>query len=470
MNMTRMSQPKTREIIEHFAKAIRVAKEDSTRFPGKFNINFRNEPQNNKLRDVYTVPIDLLRYRKDNGRISSDVLSYESRINKLDETSEDDQKILEGFLREKDKKKTAELKNLILKHGQREPAIITSDGFLVNGNRRKMVHHILRDDEHKSEFDRMEVVILPGENDDREGKPTIKEIEQVENRYQSQSDGRSDFGNFDEALKRRKNMEENGMSLEEQLRDDPNNASLSKKEFQKVLKKYKKDYLEPLECVDEYLNVLGRDECYDTISSQINDPDGRWQAFIDYSPVKKKMNTHKGRIDLGIEEDEVGKVNDVAFKIIRFRKFSGRKLHAIMRKFSECLKDNSAKNEILKLYNSIKDLDDEEKLDGNGQETSFDEQDNRWRKKNQTNMHRYVEQALKDTERKKEMEDPITLLEAAYKKLTHDKMILGNMSPTDFKKAMHLAGKVKNKADELESEFFKWKKKMDKIPTKNKKK
>ena len=43
------------------------------------------------------------------------------------------------------------------------------------------------------------VVILPG-GDDEGGPPTIKEIEQIENRYQLQSDGKSEYTNFDRAI------------------------------------------------------------------------------------------------------------------------------------------------------------------------------------------------------------------------------------------------------------------------------
>ena len=41
---------------------------------------FRNERRDGIERDIYLVPIDLLRYRKDNGRISSDILNYEKKV------------------------------------------------------------------------------------------------------------------------------------------------------------------------------------------------------------------------------------------------------------------------------------------------------------------------------------------------------------------------------------------------------
>lgn len=57
----------------------------------------------------------------------------------LNETSEEDQEIIRNFLWKKDPEKTSELLNSIQHLGQKEPSIITCDGFLINGNRRKMV-------------------------------------------------------------------------------------------------------------------------------------------------------------------------------------------------------------------------------------------------------------------------------------------------------------------------------------------
>ena len=43
-------------------------------------INFRNEAALGKEREVWFVPIELLRYRKNNGRIASDILDYERNV------------------------------------------------------------------------------------------------------------------------------------------------------------------------------------------------------------------------------------------------------------------------------------------------------------------------------------------------------------------------------------------------------
>lgn len=185
--MAKLTKPQSREIIDDFADQIKIAKISGPK-PTKAVINFRNEQKNGVERDVYLVPAGLLRYRKDNGRISSDVLHYERHFGILDETTAEAQNKLREFLEAKDKPKTEELIQSIKHDGQRDPAIITCDGFLINGNRRKMAFEKL----YKSSLDecylRMKVVILPGKTDEG-GVPSLLEIEQIENRYQLQSDG-----------------------------------------------------------------------------------------------------------------------------------------------------------------------------------------------------------------------------------------------------------------------------------------
>ncbi len=106
------------------------------------------------------------------------------------------QAILERFLAEKDPEKTEILMKSVAHTGQNEPVIETCDGFLINGNRRKMVLEKLRLLEPgRSEYESMKVVVLPGPTDPG-GPPTLLEIERLENRYQLQSEGKSEYYGF----------------------------------------------------------------------------------------------------------------------------------------------------------------------------------------------------------------------------------------------------------------------------------
>jgi hypothetical protein len=155
-----------RIIIDDFARIIREKKITTGPKPEKDVINFRNEKLDGFERVVEYVPVGLLRYRKDNGRIASDVLDYETRNGPLHEKDDKAQKVLQKFLEDKDPEKTDDLIKSIQHTGQDEPAVITCDGFLINGNRRKMALEKLKQSEPGgTKYDFMKVVILPGQGE-----------------------------------------------------------------------------------------------------------------------------------------------------------------------------------------------------------------------------------------------------------------------------------------------------------------
>ena len=134
VNITQDSQ---REIIADFAKAI-IQDIRTDEKPDGAVIDFRDELKKGLERDVVSVKSELLRFRKENGRIAAEVATYEQLNAPLNDEDDESQEELRKFLKQSDPKKTKELKSLIRHSGQREPAIITADGFLINGNRRKM--------------------------------------------------------------------------------------------------------------------------------------------------------------------------------------------------------------------------------------------------------------------------------------------------------------------------------------------
>lgn len=438
---SKISTDAKREIIDDFAKEIKAKAERGVN-PEKTVIEFRNDRHRGKAgeRDVFLVPVNLLRFRKDNGRIASDVASYEKLHGTLDETKVETQEILRKFLKEKDEENNLKLKKSIEHAGQNEAAIITCDGFLINGNRRKMTIEELG-------INTMKVVILPGKGDEG-GPPTIKEIEQIENRYQLQSDGKSEYTNFDRAISMQRKINA-GMSLEEQLRDDSTHVGLSDKEFNKVVQKYKEEFLGPLQCIDRYLEQLDRSGLYDNISEGRTDREGRWYSFIDYYKVYKQLQDDKRRTELGVEEDEVGDIEDVAFKIIRQKDFPEYKTHEVIRKLPKILKSGGiAKKELMKITTASNEL----KGKYNDIEKPKDV-DKYWAKENCTLIIGRVKEAIRRVEHEKETETPITLLQDALKKLNHDNMEPDTIDPFKVEEAIKLCREIQGTASELENTF-----------------
>ncbi|MGR3173600.1 MAG: hypothetical protein ACUZ8N_03280 [Candidatus Scalindua sp.] len=452
--MNQITKQAMRDIVDDFADDIYQKKRKGAK-PSFEVIYFRSEHMLNIEREVFEVPTELLRFRKDNGRIASDVMSHEKDQDPLTEKNEEAQNILKDFLDRKDPEKTNELINSIKHSGQREAAIITADGFLINGNRRKVALEKLFDETKHERFKWMKVVILPGKNEEG-GPPTLIEIEQIENRYQLQSEGKAEYYNFDRALSIRRKIDL-GMSLEEQLRDDPNFTKLLPKDFENIIKKYQDEYLEPLNCIDRYLDQLDRPGLYYTISTGISDRQGRWQAFLDYyNQIWKKLEDDYKRIKMGIKEDEVGDVEEIAFKIIRKREFPDMpKVHKIMRDLPKWLeKSEEAKKELFKLLDIDNELPKEKCYDKEGSEYDERKKDQIWNTLHQATLINQVKKARTLYEHKKERETPLTLLEAALKKLQHENMDPTTVNLTDMPKAMNLAKTVKDVADSLESEFY----------------
>ena len=413
--MTAITKPSVREIIDDFAEEIRQRKTPTAK-PSITVINFRNEFIDKHERDIVKVPIGLLRFRKDNGRIASDVSDHEHTNAPLDESSEEAQIKLRGFLENKDPEKTEILSKNIQHSGQREPAIITCDGFLINGNRRKMVmdrlHSQHPDDER---FLYMNVVILPGKGD-AGGPPTLLEIEKLENRYQLQSEGKSEYYGFDRALSIRRKIEI-GLSLKEQISDDPQYANATKSEIKKAIKFYQNNYLEPLDCIDRYLKQFKRDKQYHTVSSGSGDREGRWQAFIDYSNTyNTKLKNEKYLIESGIDEDEIGLVEEAAFDIIRLRTVPDMpKVHYIMRELHKYCSNPESKKEILKIPDKVKPvLPIEDQYEDSEQQIPLPREDidAKWSSENIQSITYHLKRAWQDWAMQKEQETPIGLLDA----------------------------------------------------------
>ena len=457
-----------RPIIKEFALEISAAKNEVA---NSEVIKFRDDKMQNKARKAYKVPIELLRFRKDNGRIASDVLTYENNKGPLNEATDFGQSELKKFLEKKDPDPTKELTNSIVKEGQEFPAIITADGFLINGNRRKMVFEkLLNVNKADIRFKYLKVIILPGLNEN-EPPPTVEEIEQIENRYQFQRDGKAEYYNFDMALAVKRKLDI-GMELEEILLDDPNYESLKGNKLHDKIKKFRDEYLEPLKCIDKYLEFLKRPGHYNTVSEGRGDSEGRWQAFLDYyNSVYKKLHSEKDRIKFGIEDGDEGKIENIAYRLIRKRDFGQieKKSHQIMRDLPKLIQNPNAKKELFKLLKIDLDLPKDELSDEDGHPISEKTKDDLWSNKNAREIIWHLKKAYEYVDQKKEMDTPFELLTAALDKLNHSNMDISVIELERITEGMKLARDIQTRANELEHEMYNAKKGKDKLEEKFKK-
>ena len=452
--MKNIQQDAPREIVDDFAAEI-VEKRVETSAGEKTRINFRDGVRRNREEKVYHVPLDLLRYRKENGRISAAVKTHELRVGRLDPRDESAQKKLGSFLREMGPEKTDDLKRLLQADGQREPGIATADGFLVNGNRRKLALTELRDDNPgDDQFNTMKVVILPGRQDPG-GPPTLREIEQIENRYQLQDEGKAEYSGFDAALSMR-DKEEKGYTLEEQLRDDPKYKSMEKKKFDGEVKRRHDEVFEPLRLVDEYLQAIGRPGEYTLVAHAGRGGEGRWQAFLDLAKyLSCKVRTVAGLEKIGLEDSgQAARVLQAAYATIRLREVpTFGKLHGIMRQMPKMCR--GGKEHLLDLERNVKHrLPDKEMVDERGKPLTDREIEARWKSKYEAEITRQLVKAREDSDDTKERSAPVELLADAQDKLCHRNMVVARIDMEELDTAIQLAEGIRDRAEALRKEIW----------------
>lgn len=418
-------------------------------------IDFQNNLSKGKPSKIYELPVKELKFRKANGRIKADVDSYEKLNGELDEIREETQEILRSFLIKNDPDKKEVLKQQIKHKGQLQPAIVTCDGFLINGNRRKMILEELYEESHKnSQFEKMRVIILP-EN------VSQFDIKRIENRYQLQDDGKSEYHGLNRALTIRENMRDN-YSLLEQIMDDPQYSDKTPKELKSVEKKFEKEFLLPLECVDRYLKTFNREGLYNTISESAGDKEGRWQAFKDYSNFySTTLIVPAARQQLGVTENEIGHIENAIFKIIRKRKLDSREIEKVLGKvhsfvrpgnLKKYLSKPEAKKHLLSIAKEVpEDIKESEKVDKDGNTYNDRVIDEKWgsdgvvKKGVLGNLMLAYKVVHNQTERMK----PLELLEDSLKKLTHDNLKIEELGIENYKRALELCKYISGRADEL---------------------
>ena len=121
----------------------------------------------------YEIPMDLIIYNVENGRIASLVKSYEREHSSLNPEKEEDAKQIAQFLYDSNDIANKKTKRDIVANGQLETGIITCDGVLVDGNRRvSLMRQILSDSSftpsERARCEKFRAIVLPEDADKKE--------------------------------------------------------------------------------------------------------------------------------------------------------------------------------------------------------------------------------------------------------------------------------------------------------------
>lgn len=218
---------------------------------------------------VYRMRLEDLAFNKANGRIKAEVLEKEVELGRyLDASSPEDQAIINKMLLEIRPDENEKIKEDLRKNGQLRPGIITCDGILINGNRRKAILGELAK-AHGEKFKYMDVQILPSDINK-------SELWLIEAGIQLSAPQQLDYSPINHLLKLREGVD-SGLDIE----------VMSKRIYGVTEEKIKSD-LARLDLIDEYLrDFLGKPDCYYLVK-QLN------EHFINLQNILSWANRPRG--------------------------------------------------------------------------------------------------------------------------------------------------------------------------------
>ena len=197
--------------------------------------------------NVYQIPLEFLVYNPYNGRIGSEVKSYERQNHVLNPEIPEDIKIIENLLWHSKEDANKTTMGSLLKDRQQKFGIVTADGRIIDGNRRaSLLNRLYRDESidpsQKQHCRWFQAIILPIDADK-------KEILRLETSYQMGEDAKVDYNPIEKYLKCG-DLESEGFTKEEIA------------SFMGVKKSEVEFYLRVLSLMNDYLETYGYDGIY----------------------------------------------------------------------------------------------------------------------------------------------------------------------------------------------------------------
>ena len=266
---------------------------------------------------IYTIENKFLKYNFNNARIAGEKYSIEfnNKIT-LEGSSKEDQHKIQKILLDSvwfDKHATKILKES-LETEQRQPAIITFDGIVIDGNRRLACLNQLHKETGDLQYSRIKVCVLP--------KANQKKLLYLENQLQLAKEFKIEYGPINERIRLKDMLEKYNFDLKEIAK------SVNNKYTEKKIKKM----IDELKLIDAYLIQIGRPNDYASIAH-------RTQHFIDllgaldstFGPSNPKSAAKKA------------KFTTIGFQLISNEDSS----YKLIREYNDVLNNNEARDELI---------------------------------------------------------------------------------------------------------------------------
>jgi len=233
----------------------------------------------------YRLPLDLTFYNIHNGRFASEYIDLKRKEKRdLDPQNPEDSKKIQTLLYELVPKDTLLLERDLQKHGQKEPGIITYDGSVINGNRRRSVLEELVS-RGLSDFNYIEVARLPL-------NATSQDIWKIEGGIQLSKNLQLDYGAINDLLKF-----QNGIDAGISPIEIANSLYGGFKEKDIILK------LNQLKLIQEYLMFIGEVGIFSRVKN-ITD---------DFIVLRDTISAFKNK---GASPDEIVALKNIGFQLI----------------------------------------------------------------------------------------------------------------------------------------------------------
>lgn len=252
-----------------------------------------------KIRDkvdheVYSIPIEYLRYNDLNGRIASFVESSKAVGEPL--KSENSKRTIEEYLWNSDEKANKNTKKSIFEDGQQKPGIISADGIVLDGNRRLMLLNKLYEETGNLKFSRFNTIIL-------DESFTEKEIYNLEGYLQFGIDPQAEYKPIEKYLMVNRRIQA-GMTPRE----------ISKSVNDRFTEKEIIEFYEMFNLMEEYLEYIGSKGNYELLSfRKVEDSIKTLNAQL----KKLNKNNHPAQKNWEISNDEISDIKLVYFDLIR---------------------------------------------------------------------------------------------------------------------------------------------------------
>lgn len=231
--------------------------------------------------DIYDIDNNVLTYNFDNIRISAEKAHKEEKLkHKLDPMIADHQQIVEDILYASkfySASATKELETDLINIGQSDPAIVSVDGVVWNGNRRLAIRRKLFKSTGRQEYSRTPVVVLP--------TMTAKELKLLERRLQMRRDWKEDYGSIQTRIDVRQSIDSNW---------DPKElaASYGNRYTESLLIAYKQE----IDLIDDYLVRIKSPKNYASLRKKSG-----VESFVTLNQILQS-EYDKGTKDIDIEK------------------------------------------------------------------------------------------------------------------------------------------------------------------------